>query len=104
MERLLIILAVLIGVAAGVSVIAMRARSQRPPLRMDHDVDEADEPLVLGRIGAPASPIDRSAEILDARVVEREISEPLRRLEQRRQAGGSPPDPARPDPGAEGGR
>ena len=101
MERLLIILAVLIGVAAGLSVVAMRTRSLRPPLRMDHDVDEADEPLVLGRVGTPASPIDRSAEILDARVVEREISEPLRRLEQRRSAAASG---APPESGPEGGR
>ena len=66
MERLLIILAVLVCVAAGIAALAMAGRGRRPPLRMDHDLDEDDEHLILGSVGSPESPIDRSAQVLDA--------------------------------------
>lgn len=89
MERLLIILAVLVCVVAGIAAVAMAARGQRAPLRMGHDLDEDDEHLLLGSVGPPASPIDRSAQVLDAQVLDLEPVEPAERIE--------PPRRDRPD-------
>ena len=110
MERLLIFLAVLICVVAGVAVVAMSARGRREPLRMGAELDAEDEHLVIGTVAAPASPIDREAEILDPRLIElewaelnliaakaptsdpRPLPEPARRIEQRP---GLPPEGGR---------
>lgn len=81
MERLLIILAVLVCVAAGVAVVAMSARGRRPPLRMGADLDADDEHLLLDSVGTPGSPIDRSAQVLDAQVLDREPVEGPRQVE-----------------------
>ena len=89
MERLLIILAVLVCVAAGIAAVAMAARGRRPPLRMDHDLDEDDEHLLLGSVGTAESPIDRSAQVLDAQVLDLEPIESAGRIE--------PPRRDRPD-------
>ena len=89
MERLLIILAVLVCVAAGIAVAAMSMRGRRAPLRMDHELDVDDEPLLLSRVGTPESPIDRSAPVLDAQVLDLEAEAP-------RQVTG--PRPAHPEP------
>ena len=64
MERLLIILAVLVCVGAGIAVISMSARGRREPLRMGAELDREDEHLLIGSVGTPDSPIDRQAEVL----------------------------------------
>lgn len=81
MERLLIILAVLVCVAAGIAVVAMSARGRRPPLHMGSDLDADDEHLLLGSVGAPDSPIDRSAQVLDVQVLDLEPIEASRQVE-----------------------
>ena len=83
MERLLIILAVLTCVAVGVAVVAMMGRGRRPPLRLDSELDAEDEHIVLGSVGAPESLIDRSAQVLDAQVLDLEPAEEPRRIEGR---------------------
>ncbi|MCJ2060302.1 hypothetical protein MKL09_27725 [Methylobacterium sp. J-048] len=70
MERLLIILAVLICVVAGVAVIGMSARSRREPLRMGAELDAEDEHLLIGPVGPSPSLIDRDAEVLDPRLLD----------------------------------
>ena len=90
MERLLIILAVLVCVAAGIAVVAMAARGQRPPLRMDGELDADDEHLLLGSVGTPDSPIDRSAQVLDAQMLDLEPIE-APRIEGPSQVEGSRP-------------
>jgi len=70
MERLLIILAVLICVVAGVAVIAMAARGRREPLRMGSELDVEDEHLLIGTLGPQRSPIDRQADVLDPRLLD----------------------------------
>lgn len=84
MERLLIILAILVFVVAVVAVAAMAARGRRAPLRMQSELDVEDEDLLIGEIGAPASPIDRSAQVLDPRVLDLEAIElqPIRALDK----------------------
>ncbi|GJE36735.1 hypothetical protein [Methylobacterium persicinum] len=67
MERLLIFLAVLVLIAAGAMVFAMAARGRRPPLHMDSEFHEDDTDILVGPVGRTrGSPIDRSAEVLDA--------------------------------------
>ncbi len=78
MELPLIILAVLVCVVAGIAAVAMSVRGRRPPLRMGTDLDVDDEHLLLGAVGAPDSPIDRSAQVLDAQVLDMEPIEPRR--------------------------
>jgi hypothetical protein len=95
MERLLIILAVLTCAAVGVAVVAMSARGRRPPLRMDSELDETDEHMVLSSVGPLKSPIDRSAQVLDAQVLDLEPVEAPRRIEDRT-------EPDRPAPPAAG--
>ena len=90
MERLLIILAVLVCVAAGIAVVAMSARGRRPPLRMHADLDADDERLFLGSVGTPESPIDRSAQVLDTQV--RVPVEAATKAETPRQVEGRRPD------------
>jgi hypothetical protein len=84
MERLLIILAVLVFAVAVVAVAAMVARGRREPLRMGAELDAEDEDLLIGTIGAPASPIDRTAQVLDARVIDQDAVElePIRALDR----------------------
>ncbi len=65
MELLLILGAVLACTVAGVIAVRMSAQNRRPPLRLDSELDEQDEDL-LTRVGPGRSPIDRSAEVLDA--------------------------------------
>lgn len=66
MERLLIFLAVLVLVTAGAVVAVMAARGRRPPLHMDSEFHQDDTDLLVGPIGrGRASPIDRSAQVLD---------------------------------------
>ena len=65
MELVLIVCAVLACAIAGVAVAAAAARARRPPLRLDSELDERDEDLVLASVGPSHSPIDRSAEIID---------------------------------------
>lgn len=88
MERLLIILAVLVCVVAGIAVVAMSVRGRRPPLRMDGDLDEDDAHLLLGSVGTPESPIDRSAQVLDAQVVDLEPVDAPRALQAQRPING----------------
>jgi hypothetical protein len=101
MERLLIILAILVFVAAGVAVAAMAARGRREPLRMDSELDVEDEALLIGKVGAPGSPIDRTAEILDARVLDVEAIElqPIKALDRTHRIGA--PSARRDSPGNE---
>ncbi|AWN35290.1 hypothetical protein [Methylobacterium radiodurans] len=68
MELLLILGAVLACTVAGVIVVRMSAQGRRPPLRLDSELDARDEDL-LTRVGPIRSPIDRSAEVLDAEPV-----------------------------------
>ncbi|MCJ2017291.1 MULTISPECIES: hypothetical protein [unclassified Methylobacterium] len=68
MERLIIILAILIFVAAIVAVAAMAARGRREPLRMRSELDSEDEDLFLGAVGPRSTPIDRTAQVLDQRL------------------------------------
>lgn len=70
MERLLIFVAVLICVSAGVGVLAMAARSRRAPLRMDSELDEVDEDLLTAGLGARESPIDRRAQVIDVDMID----------------------------------
>ena len=95
MERLLIILAVLVCVAAGLAVAAMSVRGRRPPLRMGGDLDADDERLLLGSVGTPDSPIDRSAQVLDTQVLELEPVEASTDMEAPRPVEG--PRPGRPE-------
>jgi hypothetical protein len=76
MELLLILGAVLACTVAGVIVVRMSAQSRRPPLRLDSELDARDEDL-LTRVGPARSPIDRSAEVLDAKVLGAEPIRPL---------------------------
>ncbi|GBU17486.1 MAG: hypothetical protein COT28_08855 [Methylobacterium sp. CG08_land_8_20_14_0_20_71_15] len=62
MEIVLILAAFAAIVVAGATVAAMAARGRRPPMRLANDLDEGDEALLLGDVGRPPSPIDRSAE------------------------------------------
>ncbi|GJD35235.1 hypothetical protein [Methylobacterium aerolatum] len=67
MERLLIFLAVLIVIAIGVLVLRTASRGRRPPLRMDSDFHDDATDLLVGPLRRPkASPIDRSAEVIEA--------------------------------------
>lgn len=66
MELILILAAVLACLVAGVAVAAMSARGRRPPLRLDNDLDERDEDFLLTEVGPTRSPIDRSADVLEA--------------------------------------
>lgn len=67
MERLLIFLAVLVLIVVGAIVAAMAARGRRPPLHMDSEFHHDDTDLLIGPMGRRReSPIDRSADILDA--------------------------------------
>jgi len=91
MERLIIILAILIFVAAVVAVAAMAARGRREPLRMHSELDSEDEDLFLGGVGPRSSPIDRTAQVLDQglpepHVLDLEASElePIRALTRTR--------------------
>jgi hypothetical protein len=66
MERLLIFLAVLIVVTVGALVLGAARRGRRPDLRMDSEFEDEDTDLLIGPLRRPAaSPIDRSAQILD---------------------------------------
>lgn len=66
MERLLIFLAVLVLIAAGAIVVAMASRGRRPPLHMDSEFHEDDTDFLIGPLRRDrASPIDRSAEVID---------------------------------------
>lgn len=65
MERLLIFLAVLVLIVAGTLVVAMMSRGRRPPLQMDSEFHADDTDLLVGPLRR-ASPIDRSAQVLDA--------------------------------------
>ena len=69
MERLFIILAILVFAVAIVAVAAMAARGRREPLRMGSELDIEDEDLLIGSVGPRKSPIDRSAQVLDPRVL-----------------------------------
>lgn len=84
MELILILAAVLACIVAGVAVVALSARQRRPPLRLDSEHDEHDEDLLLAEVGPSRSPIDRTAEVLEAEVIEGEApgpeSERARRL------------------------
>lgn len=84
MERLLIILAVLVFAAAIVTVLAMAARARREPLRMGSELDVEDEHLFIGTVGARWSPIDRTAQVLDPRVLDPDAIElePIRALDR----------------------
>ncbi|GJE48052.1 hypothetical protein GOFOIKOB_1077 [Methylobacterium tardum] len=84
MERLLIILAVLVFAVAIVTVLAMAARTRREPLRMDSELDVDDEHLLIGSVGARRSPIDRTAQVLDPRVLDLDAIElePIRALDR----------------------
>lgn len=100
MERLSIILAILIFVAALVAVAGMAARSRREPLRMRSEFDSQDEDLVVGSVGPRRSPIDRTAQILEQRptdphVLDLEASElePIRALTKAERG-----EPSRRDP------
>lgn len=100
MERLFIILAILVFAVAIVAVAAMAARGQREPLRMGSELDIEDEDLLIGSVGPRKSPIDRSAQVLDPRVLDLEAIElePIRALDrtQRNQPlRGDPPGAAR---------
>ncbi|SFM19097.1 hypothetical protein [Methylobacterium pseudosasicola] len=97
MERLLIILAVLICVVAGVTVIAMAARGRREPLRMGSELDVEDEHLLIGTLGPQRSPIDRQAEVLDPRLLDVESFElkPIEAPERTQRI--EPPRPGTPD-------
>lgn len=75
MELILILAAVLACIVAGVAVVALSARQRRPPLRLDSEHDEHDEDLLLAEVGPSHSPIDRTAEVLEAEVIEGEILE-----------------------------
>ncbi|MDP4002135.1 hypothetical protein [Methylobacterium sp. NEAU K] len=77
MERLLIIVAVLACVVAGVAVIAMSARSRREPLRMGAELDAEDEHLLIGALGPLRSPIDRTAQVLDPRMLDLGPTDPV---------------------------
>ena len=67
MERLLIFLAVLIVVAIGALVLRAASRNRRPSLHMDSEFLDEDTDLIIGPSRCRAgSPIDRSAQILDA--------------------------------------
>lgn len=94
MERLLIILAILVFVVAGVAVAAMAARGGREPLRMRSELDEEDEDLFIGKAAAPESPIDRTAQILDPRILDLEAIElqPIKALDRTER---SEPKPSR---------
>jgi hypothetical protein len=70
MERLLIILAVLICVVAGVAVVGMSTRSRREPLRMGSELDAEDEHLLIGTVAPAQSVIDREAEVLHPRLLD----------------------------------
>lgn len=65
METVLILAAVAACVIAGLVVVALSARGRRAPLRMDSDLDEADERMLLAAAAPAASPIDRSGAVLD---------------------------------------
>ena len=65
MERLLIFLAVLVLIVAGTLVVAMMSRGRRPPLQMDSEFLPDDTDLLVGPLRR-TSPIDRSAQVLDA--------------------------------------
>ncbi|AIQ93575.1 MULTISPECIES: hypothetical protein [Methylobacterium] len=84
MERLFIILAILVFAIAVVAVAAMVARGRREPLRMGSDLDLEDEDLLIGSVGPRRSPIDRSAQVLDPRVLDLEAMElePIRALDR----------------------
>ena len=84
MERLLIILAVLVFAVAIVTVLAMTARTRREPLRMDSELDVDDEHLLIGSVGTRRSPIDRTAQVLDPRVLDLDAIElePIRALDR----------------------
>lgn len=79
METILIIGAVAGCVVAGTTVAIIAARARRPPLRLSHDLDEADEALLLHGVEHPGSPIDRSAETIDLEAQE-SVPPPRRRL------------------------
>ncbi|MBP1182221.1 hypothetical protein [Methylobacterium sp. PvR107] len=84
MERLLIFLAVLVFAVAIATVLAMAARMRREPLRMDSELDVDDEHLFIGSVGPRPSPIDRSAQVLDPRVLDLDAIElePIRALDR----------------------
>ena len=84
MARLLIILAIVAFVVAGLAVAAMTARGRREPLRMNSELDVADEDLLIGSVGPRVSPIDRTAQDLDPRVLDLEAIElqPIRALDR----------------------
>ncbi|WP_244534799.1 hypothetical protein [Methylobacterium sp. UNC300MFChir4.1] len=84
MERLFIILAILVFAVAIVAVAAMAARGRREPLRMGSELDIEDEDLVIGSVGPRKSPIDRSAQVLDPRVLDLDAIElePIRALDR----------------------
>jgi hypothetical protein len=84
MERLLIILAVLVFAVAIVTVLAMAGRTRREPLRMDSELDVDDEHLLIGSVGPRQSPIDRTAQVLDPRVLDLDATElkPIRALDR----------------------
>lgn len=100
MERLFIILAILVFAVAIVAVAAMAARGRREPLRMGSELDIEDEDLLIGSVGPRKSPIDRSAQVLDPRVLDLEAIElePIRALDRTQGNGalrGNPPGAAR---------
>ncbi|WP_375462669.1 hypothetical protein [uncultured Methylobacterium sp.] len=84
METVLILAAVTACAAAGLVALALTARGRRAPLRMDSDLDEVDERMVLASVAPPASPIDRSAAVSDLDPVDagRDHPEDLKRLER----------------------
>lgn len=65
METILILGALAACAAVALVVAAMTARGRRAPLRLSNELDEADEVHLLGGIEPRATPIDRSADILD---------------------------------------
>ncbi|WP_336488644.1 hypothetical protein [Methylobacterium nigriterrae] len=82
METLLILAAVVACAAVGVMAVSMTRRARRPPMRMPHDLDDDDTDMLIGSLGRPESPIDRTAPILDL--------EPLEPRPEGRGPGGRP--------------
>ena len=99
MERLLIILAWLICVVAGVAVVGISARSRRAPLRMGSELDAEDEHLLIGTVGPSQSLIDREAEVLDPRLLDVESFDLKPIPAPERTARIAPPPPEVPESG-----
>jgi hypothetical protein len=70
METVLILAALAALAVSGVAVSVIAARSRRPPLRLPHEHDLADEDETDDFEPRPASPIDRSGAVLDLEPIE----------------------------------